>query len=91
MILNWISVEDRLPDKNGKYIVYAQDENSERGAGLWYRNIVVTATYYFGAWLWFEENEAHDEYEINEIVTHWMPLPDSPRMEGENEHIVCQI
>lgn len=76
----WISVEDKLPSKNGKYIVYAQDENSPHGEGIWYENIVVLAEYAFGEWTWHENG---NEYDISGIVTHWMPLPDPPLMEEE--------
>lgn len=41
LLLDWISIEDRLPDK-------------------------------------YENN---NEYDITNIVTHWMPLPEPPRME----------
>lgn len=33
----WIKIEDRLPDKDGNYIVYAQDENSPHDEGIWYK------------------------------------------------------
>lgn len=76
----WIKIEDRLPDKDGNYIVYAQDENSPHDEGIWYENIVILAEYAFGEWTW-DENGI--EWDISGIVTHWMPLPEPPRMEGE--------
>ena len=76
----WIKIEDRLPDNVGEYIVYAQDENSPHGEGIWYENIVTLAEYAFGEWTWHENG---NEYDISGIVTHWMPLPEPPRMEGE--------
>jgi hypothetical protein len=76
----WISVKDKLPKADGEYIVYAQDENSPSGEGVWYDNVVVVATYFFGEWTWHENG---NEYDITDIVTHWMPLPEPPRMEGE--------
>lgn len=78
VILNWISVKDKLPKENGNYIIYAPDENSPVGEGLWYENVVVVAEYAFGGWWWYENN---DDYDITDIVTHWMPLPEPPRME----------
>lgn len=62
LILNWISVKDKLPKANGMYIVYVQGGNSATG------------------WIWYENG---NEYDITDIVTHWMPLPESPRMEEE--------
>lgn len=78
----WISVEDKMPEAYGVYIVYVKDENSPYGEGIWYENIVTLAEYAFDEWTWDEHG---NEYDITDIVTHWMPLPDPPRMEGENE------
>lgn len=78
----WVSVEDKLPKENGTYIVYAQDKNSPDGVGIWYENKVTTADYDVDliCWWW---NERSNDYDITDIVTHWMPLPEPPRMEGE--------
>lgn len=76
----WIKIEDRLPDNVGEYIVYAQDENSSANEGVWYDNVVVVAEYAFGEWTWRENS---NDFDITDIVTHWMPLPKPPRMEGE--------
>ena len=78
--MNWISVEDKLPKVNGTYIIYAPDGNSAYGEGIWYENIVVLAEYAFGSW-WWRENS--DDFDITDLVTHWMPLPESPQMEEE--------
>ena len=76
----WISVEDKLPDEDGEYIVYAQDESSLPNEGIWYENVVVVAYYRFDEWTWYEDG---NDYDITDIVTHWMPLPEPPRMEEE--------
>ena len=72
----WISVEDRLPDSNGQYIVTACDEGCAAGEGIWYGTVVVTAEYYNGCWTWYEGGH---EYDLDGIVTHWMPLPEMPQ------------
>ena len=79
--MEWISVEDKLPKANGMYIVYAQDSNPADG-GIWCENVVVVAEYAFGSWWWHENS---NEYDITDLVTHWMRLPEPPRMEEENE------
>lgn len=79
MILNWISVEDELPKVNDMYIVYAQKGNLETG-WIWYDSVVVVAEYTFGVWWWCKNG---NDFDITSLVTHWMPLPEPPRMEGE--------
>ena len=54
----WISVEDRLPEKADTYLVSRKD-------GL------VTMTYFCER--------------FHSSVTHWMPLPEPPKMKGGEE------
>ena len=75
-VQEWISVEDRLPDSNGQYIVTACDEGCAAGEGIWYGTVVVTAEYYNGCWTWYEGGH---EYDLDGIVTHWMPIPEPPQ------------
>ena len=77
-VQEWISVKDRLPDSNGQYIVTACDEGCAAGEGIWYDTVVVTAEYYNGCWTWYEGGH---EYDLDGIVTHWMPLPELPEEE----------
>lgn len=41
--------------------------------------VVVVAEYYKGSWTWY------DEYSLEGIVTHWMPLPELPEREKTDE------
>lgn len=61
----WISVEDRLPDKNGKYLVYAR----HRLEGL--EPIIRCDLWLKGQW-----NKC-DPFK----VVYWMPLPEPPKEE----------
>lgn len=70
----WVSVEERLPEGNGEYIVTACDEGCPAGEGIWYDTVVVFAEYYDGCWTWNDGTE----YDLTDIVTHWMPLPAPP-------------
>ena len=72
----WISVEERLPERNGKYIVTACDEGEPYDKKIWNDTVVVCAVYYKGRWIWEENNT---EYSLDGIVTHWMPLPEPPK------------
>ncbi len=71
----WISVNDRLPENSGEYIVVACDEGCPYGEGIWYATVVVCAEYAFNSWTWYEGSH---EYSLDGIVTHWMPLPEPP-------------
>ena len=77
-VQEWISVEDRLPDKDECYIVTACDEGCSCGVGIWYDTVVIEAEYYKGEWSW---NENGTEYDITDLVTHWQPMPNPPKGE----------
>ena len=74
----WISVQDRLPEKDENYIVTACDEGCSAGEGIWYSTVVVVAEYYKGSWTWYDGGS---EYSLEGIVTHWMPMPEPPKGE----------
>ncbi len=75
----WVSVEERLPERNGGYIVTTCDEGCPAGEGIWYDTVVVFAEYYDGCWTWNDGTE----YDLTDIVTHWMPLPAPPAKEDQ--------
>ena len=56
----WISVEDRLPDKYKSVLISCEDE------------VRIDYIDAYGFW--------HDNYPYR--VTHWMPLPEAPKMKG---------
>lgn len=64
----WISVEDRLPEKEGVYLVHTT------------YNIIETEVFYISK---------HDDisywWDLDGMVTHWMPLPEPPKMKGGAE------
>lgn len=68
----WISVEDRLPDEPGLYLIVC--EGKVKAA---YRQ----ANLIFGVY-W--NNDMHGGFSIipESKVTHWMPLPEAPKMKG---------
>ena len=77
-VQEWISVKDRLPDKNECYIVTACDEGCSCDEGIWYDTVVIEAEHYKGEWSW---NENGTEYDITCFVTHWQPMPQPPKGE----------
>lgn len=71
----WVSVEERLPEKHSEYIVCACDEGEPIDERIWGDAVVICADYYDGAFTWYE---GATEYDISDIVTHWMSLPAPP-------------
>ncbi len=61
----WISVKDRLPERDGRYIVFTD------------RNCVTTARFYVP--MTFHDGYCRKGgWQYNRKVTHWMPLPEPP-------------
>ena len=78
-VQEWISVNDRLPEESGNYIVCCDDSSCSYGEGIWYSSdVVVVSEYYEGSWIWYEGGT---EWSLENIVTHWMPLPQPPKGE----------
>lgn len=74
----WIPVTERLPSKGGSYIVHCDDTYAPSDEQIWGDSVVLEADWCFGAWSW---NKNGNEYDLNGIVTHWMPLPPAPEVE----------
>lgn len=76
----WISVKDRLPNKTGRYLAVkkriAPDELGGNRTDIVILRFSVDDGFRMPTHIpdWINE-------EINEEVTHWMPLPDAPKGE----------
>lgn len=70
----WISVEDRLPDKEGDYLVFIVD----------YLGETRMETMKLFRWANRFDWSAHmgSRWEDSNTITHWMPLPEPPKMKG---------
>ena len=68
----WISVDERLPQATGKYICGVKDKYGN----TW----TVSADWSLEMKTWFGVFG-----EIKNMVTHWMPLPEPPKMKGGAE------
>ena len=64
----WISVDERLPDKEGTYLTYTDKDRMLFDSFCIYPSI--------GTKFWIGGNGK---------VTHWMPLPEAPKMKGGAE------
>lgn len=70
----WISVNDRLPEKNGMYLIFSPYTNKE--GGIVYCNRFLTkGNPIFPA----------NSFESLSKVTHWMPLPEPPKESEDTE------
>lgn len=63
--MSWISVKDRLPDKNGEYLAVTPNMR---------RKVNVA---YFEDCVWLPD----ERHFTTVKVTHWMPLPEPPEEE----------
>ena len=80
----WISVKDRLPEEDGKYLVFEQSNGRTNTSVLRFaKDARKVDKYDFkGRWknAWYEYDSEWGHYTVNS-VTHWMPLPKPPKGE----------
>ena len=73
----WVSVEERLPETEGYYLVWNKEQ----------KKIEIRFFYRLPPNYPVESNPEIREYFGNftdyKRITHWMPLPEPPKMEGE--------
>ena len=67
--MEWISVEERLPEENGHYLVY---EVCAHG-GM----VSLFEQHLNGRAIWYKYDSEYGDFEVTG-VTHWMPLPPPP-------------
>jgi hypothetical protein len=80
----WISVEDRLPDKMGKYLVFHHEWSD--GAFLpTYEDCTIRAMRFMNnnKWRYPVCIDKRCEADTHREVTHWMPLPEPPEKKGK--------
>lgn len=77
----WISVNDRLPDEKGSYLVaYKAFQYTLIGVKRFAKNLHSVDKYYFPKEHrpgWYEYDNEYGYFERTN-VTHWMPLPNLP-------------
>ena len=69
----WISVEDRLPEETGEYLIIDK-------SGVMYLAPYSSRYRAFNA----TDEDDGDRWRIKD-TTHWMPLPEPPKMKGGAE------
>tara|TARA_R110000803_G_scaffold210685_3_gene283197 strand:- start:1800 stop:2033 length:234 start_codon:yes stop_codon:yes gene_type:complete len=75
--MEWISVEDRLPEKDDFYLILKDEDDIK----VWYFIRRSDGIYW---------NSRHTEKHwllSNDPVTHWMPLPEPPKLDEQNKAV----
>ena len=74
--MEWISVKDRLPVEDGKYLTYWIDNGATYGMDVqrFSKNPRIVKGMYGNSYLHWSK-QTWDDY----CVTHWMPLPEPPK------------
>lgn len=67
----WISVEERLPEKSGYYLICQKSP-------FWCEEIIQTARWHISS----QRFRGAQAGCFMDDVTHWMPLPEPPKMKG---------
>lgn len=83
MMPEWISVKDRLPEKNGKYLCFRKYNVLSGGNIQIYsfaHNLKKVDKYDFrhNKSGWYDYDSEYGYCEVDNI-THWMPLPEPPK------------
>lgn len=68
--MEWISVNDRLPEMKGLYLVAANQ----------YKDTTIAEYSALGkSWIGLQNVGTYDDWDYDCEVTHWMPLPEPPK------------
>ena len=94
--MNWISVNDGLPEGEEQYLVYVEEFNPETFNGFSHYTIITTFEKRITETIIENDRIIHilskdmdffvNEYDRDIKVTHWMPLPKPPK-EKQNEQV----
>ncbi|MBR5607735.1 MAG: DUF551 domain-containing protein [Bacteroidaceae bacterium] len=77
----WISVEERLPEKNGRYLVIHKFYSYNlQGIFSWTDCYDGVEEHLRGRAMWYDYDSEYGDYATSG-VTHWMPLPEPPEVE----------
>jgi hypothetical protein len=79
----WVSVDESLPENKGDYMVFTKNGNIKVMPFFTERN-ASAAVYNRGFCEWTKGARTNDDdwWKPVGYVTHWMPLPEPPKMKG---------
>lgn len=77
--MEWINVNDNLPSKDGKYLIYEKTIFGKIiGVAEYTSNYTGFEPNLNGRSVWFNCGDDYRDYEVAG-VTHWMVLPEEPK------------
>lgn len=82
--MKWISVKDRLPDKDGAYLVTIRESEEDEGCVLaaWYNTNIPSLLNRNVGWTLLNEFYDYSE-QCKPYITHWAPWPEPASLETE--------
>jgi hypothetical protein len=95
--MEWISVKDKLPEEEMKVLVVRRLDDESDNLHIDIGNFFPTRTVYSGKGTYIENNifspegccESWDHDQ--ELITHWMPMPESPDLRKRKDCEKCTI
>ena len=73
----WISVDERLPTEQEEVLAYYGFDNGDGDLGMMFTGVLP----YF----YYDEKPHFHHEDLRLRVTHWMPLPEAPKMKGDKQ------
>ena len=78
----WISVEERLPETNGEFLVFKHYRDEYKTIGtLSFRKAYKSLDLSKRGNYWLRYDSEYGDIDMTDVVTHWMPLPEPPEVE----------
>lgn len=71
----WISVKERLPENGETVLVYRP----------------TMKTQYMTSYFWYRFCDGAIDIQGNDVITHWMPLPEPPATVAKNETVSKEV
>lgn len=73
----WISVDERLPTEQKEFLAYYGFDHGDGDLGVMCMGVLTYFAY---------DEKPHFQYEELRLrVTHWMPIPEAPKMQRKED------
>lgn len=79
----WISVEERLPEASGEFLVFKHYRDGYNTIGtLSFCKAYTSLDLPVRGDYWIRYDSEYGDINMTDVVTHWLPLPEPPEVEG---------